>query len=48
MTNRADAAASWLAEQANHMEEALAALVEVNSFTGNVEGGRKPIRRAPR
>lgn len=31
----------WLAEHASAMEEALAALVSVNSFTGNVEGGRK-------
>ena len=41
MTNGADDAARWLAEQAKPMEQALAELVEVNSFTENVEGGRK-------
>ena len=41
MQNGADDAARWLAEQARSMEHALAALVEVNSFTENVEGGRK-------
>lgn len=41
MKNGADDAARWLAEQATSMEQALAALVEVNSFTENVEGGRK-------
>ena len=42
MTNtpRGDAAA-WLGEQAKAMEQALAELVEVNSFTENVDGGRK-------
>ena len=34
-------AAAWLDEQAKAMEQALAELVEVNSFTENVEGGRK-------
>ena len=34
-------AAEWLTEQAKAMEHALAELVEVNSFTENVEGGRK-------
>jgi glutamate carboxypeptidase len=34
-------AAAWLAEQAKGMEHALAELVEINSFTENVEGGRK-------
>ena len=34
-------AASWLDEQASAMEQALAELVEINSFTENVEGGRK-------
>ncbi len=33
--------ATWLAEQGKAMEQALAELVEVNSFTENVEGGRK-------
>ena len=37
----ADNAAQWLTEQAKAMEQALAALVEVNSFTENVDGGRK-------
>ena len=41
MTNPADDAASWLAEQAKTMEKALAELVEVNSFTENVDGGRQ-------
>ncbi len=41
MQNGADDAARWLAEQATSMEQALAELVEVNSFTENVEGGRK-------
>jgi glutamate carboxypeptidase len=34
-------AAAWLGEQAKAMEQALAELVEVNSFTENVDGGRK-------
>ncbi len=38
---RADDAATWLGEQAKAMEQALAELVEINSFTENVEGGRK-------
>ena len=42
MTTKApDDAARWLSEQATAMESALAELVEVNSFTENVEGGRK-------
>jgi glutamate carboxypeptidase len=41
MNNGGDDAARWLAEQARPLEEALAELVEVNSFTENVEGGRK-------
>lgn len=42
MSNRAgEEAARWLEEQAKGMETALAELVEVNSFTENVEGGRK-------
>ena len=41
MNNGADDAARWLAEQAKPIETALAELVEVNSFTENVEGGRK-------
>lgn len=39
--NPVEAAARWLDEQAKEMESALAELVEVNSFTENVEGGRK-------
>jgi glutamate carboxypeptidase len=39
-TEAADAV-KWLAEQAPAMEQALAELVRVNSFTENVEGGRK-------
>src|SRR5689334_17800531 len=37
----ADAAARWLEEQSKAMEQALAELVEVNSFTDNADGGRK-------
>jgi glutamate carboxypeptidase len=39
--NPDDDAARWLDEQAKAMESALAELVEVNSFTENVEGGKK-------
>jgi glutamate carboxypeptidase len=38
---RGDDAARWLAERADAMETAVAELVSVNSFTENVEGGRK-------
>ncbi len=41
MKSAADDAARWLGEQAKAMEQALAELVEVNSFTENVDGGRK-------
>ena len=41
MNNGADDAARWLAEQGKALEQALAELVEINSFTENVEGGRK-------
>ncbi len=37
----AEDATRWLAEQSAAMEGALAELVEINSFTDNVEGGRK-------
>src|SRR5262245_10104369 len=37
----AEEAARWLDGREREMEEALAALVAVNSFTDNVEGGRK-------
>jgi glutamate carboxypeptidase len=36
-----EAAAAWLADRLPAMEEALAALVEVNSFSANPEGGRR-------
>ena len=39
-TNRAENAARWLEGQAAAMEKALSELVEQNSFTDNVEGGR--------
>jgi glutamate carboxypeptidase len=39
--NPEEDAARWLTEQAKAMEAALAELVEVNSFTENVDGGRK-------
>lgn len=41
MTHAGDDAARWLSEQGKPMETALAELVGVNSFTENVEGGRK-------
>jgi glutamate carboxypeptidase len=41
MSEQGEAAAGWLAGRLGEMEEALAALVEVNSFTENPEGGRK-------
>lgn len=41
MRQMGEAAAGWLAGRLEEMEEALAALVNVNSFTGNLEGGRK-------
>jgi glutamate carboxypeptidase len=37
----AEAAAAWLADKQASMEEAISALVAVNSFTDNPEGGRK-------
>lgn len=40
-TTVGEKAAAWLAGQLPAMEEALAALVEVNSFTDNREGGNK-------
>jgi glutamate carboxypeptidase len=39
-----DDAMKWLAGQQRGMEEALATLVEVNSFTENTEGGRKTAK----
>ena len=41
MREMGEAAASWLVGRQEEMEEARAALVEVNSWTDNVEGGRK-------
>lgn len=41
MSELGEAAAGWLAGRLGDMEEALAALVEVNSFTENPEGGRR-------
>jgi len=38
--DRGEAAAKWLEHQAKAMQEALADLVQVNSFTENVDGGR--------
>jgi len=40
-TPHAEDAARWLAARDREMEERIAALVEVNSFTDNAEGGRK-------
>lgn len=45
MTTRGDDAARWLEGQLPAIEEALASLVEVNSFTDNVEGGRSVVAR---
>lgn len=41
MREMGEAAAGWLVGRLAEMEEALAALVEVNSWTENAEGGRK-------
>ncbi|XXF78986.1 M20 family metallopeptidase [Myxococcaceae bacterium GXIMD 01537] len=41
MREMGEAAAGWLDGRLGEMEEALAALVSVNSFTDNPEGGRK-------
>ncbi|HYO66782.1 MAG TPA: M20 family metallopeptidase [Archangium sp.] len=41
MREMGEAAASWLVGRLGEMEEALAALVEVNSWTENAEGGRQ-------
>ncbi|HET9449626.1 MAG TPA: M20 family metallopeptidase [Aggregicoccus sp.] len=41
MSNAGEQAAAWLADKLGAMEASLAALVEVNSFTDNVEGGRR-------
>lgn len=40
-TTAGDDAAKWLGEQAKGMETALAELVEVNSYTENVDGGQE-------
>ena len=41
MPTHAEAAAAWLADKQRAMEDSIAALVDVNSFTDNPEGGRK-------
>src|SRR4051812_9404980 len=41
MSEMGEAAVAWLTGRLGEMEEALAALVEVNSYTENPEGGRK-------
>jgi glutamate carboxypeptidase len=41
MSGLGDEAARWLADKLPAMEEPLAALVEVNSFTENREGGNR-------
>jgi glutamate carboxypeptidase len=41
MTKHADEATRWLADKERAMEDALAPLVAVNSFTDHPEGGRK-------
>jgi glutamate carboxypeptidase len=40
-SNRGEDAAKWLADKQRAMEDAIAALVDVNSFTDNTAGGRK-------
>jgi glutamate carboxypeptidase len=40
-TPQGEAAAAWLADKTPAIEATIAALVEVNSFTENVDGGRK-------
>jgi glutamate carboxypeptidase len=41
MDSPADNAAKWLEGEQKAMEDSIAALVEINSFTDNVDGGRK-------
>jgi len=41
MGSHADEATSWLSEKQRAMEDALAPLVDQNSYTENPEGGRK-------
>jgi glutamate carboxypeptidase len=41
MRELGEAAAGWLVGRLEELEQALAALVEVNSYTDNPEGGRK-------
>jgi glutamate carboxypeptidase len=41
MVSHADEATAWLADKQRSMEDALAPLVEENSYTENPEGGRK-------
>ena len=41
MSNAGEQAAAWLGSRLEQMEGALRALVEVNSFTDNTEGGRR-------
>lgn len=41
MTTHADEATAWLADKQKAMEDAIAPLVEQNSYTENPEGGRK-------
>jgi glutamate carboxypeptidase len=45
MQELGEAAAGWLVGRLGEMEEALASLVEVNSYTENLEGGREVGRR---
>jgi glutamate carboxypeptidase len=41
MQSHADAATAWLSDKGRAMEDALAPLVDINSFTDNAAGGRK-------
>jgi glutamate carboxypeptidase len=41
MASHADEATAWLSDKARPMADAIATLVEVNSYTENPEGGRK-------
>lgn len=45
MSNVTQDIARWLSERSKAMEESLAELVEVNSFTDNADGGREVARR---
>jgi glutamate carboxypeptidase len=41
MTTHAEQATAWLSDKQRAMEDAIASLVDINSYTENAEGGRK-------